>query len=210
MWLERGAAVITWRLLGHFPLPELALSLLHSWCVAGKVGYQYQLWRAPNWNKYERNYVPERRKEGQGGIILGSLAADFRFLCRLCLKWKVRPFSFINLSFSHQDQTRYAHLNKKSQCLCLEMVIYFVDLGFCLLTRKKWHLSGCAGSPMQFVFSLNSGRHCLPCGLLGIRGLCSASGTLAQQVGILFLSCSPYCIEVLCFPWRKKWVCKIP
>lgn len=45
--------------------------------------------------------------------------------------------------------------------------------------------------PVQFVFSLNRGRRCLPCSLLGTRGLYSASGILAQQVGVLFLGCGP-------------------
>lgn len=30
-------------------------------------------------------------------------------------KVKSQAFSFVNLSFSHLDETRYAHLNKKSQ-----------------------------------------------------------------------------------------------
>ena len=46
-------------------------------------------------------------------------------------------FSFVKLSVFHQDPTRYAHLNKKSPCARLEIVIYFVYLGFCLDLHPK-------------------------------------------------------------------------
>lgn len=79
-----------------------------------------------------------RKEEGRSEkIILGSLTADLRSLCILDLfKVRSQAFSFVHLSFSHQDQTRCAQLNKNTHCMYLETFIYFVVLGFCLTEEK--------------------------------------------------------------------------
>lgn len=74
------------------PLPGTLFPPFLMWSWEGGVPASTYLWRVSNWNECGRNYIPGRKKEGQRGIILYSLTADLRSLCRLCLKWQVRPF----------------------------------------------------------------------------------------------------------------------